>query len=400
MSDKANTDALNLLSMNSELLLPEDDFEERLKSGEKLKVKLGMDPTAPDIHLGHTIVLSKLKQFQDLGHKIIFIIGDFTARIGDPTGRSKTRPELSVEQIKSNAKTYFEQVGRVLDVDKIEVRYNSEWLSKLSFEDFLKVAGKVTLARIIERDDFQQRLLENQPIGFHELFYPLLQAYDSVELEADVELGGTDQTFNLLMGRHLQEHFGQKPQVVLTLPILEGLDGVKKMSKSFGNYVGLAEPADQAYGKLMSISDEMMWRYYSLLLYKPEEELKVLKKKVKSGEAHPMNLKKDLSRQVIARFWSEEEAGKAQQQFEALFQKRDYTKANEVGLDSSLDNPIWIVSLLKNLGAVKGSSEAKRLLEGGAVEIDGTVVKDFKANVTWKSGMIIKVGKHRIYQIK
>lgn len=400
LEDKSPADIFAFLSRNSELLLPEEDFEKSISGGKKLRVKLGMDPTAPDIHLGHTIVLSKLKQFQDLGHEIVFIIGDFTARIGDPTGRSKTRPELSVEQIKSNAKTYFEQVGRILDVDKITVRYNSEWLSKLSFEDFLKVAGKVTLARIIERDDFQQRLLENQPIGLHELFYPLLQAYDSVVLEADVELGGTDQTFNLLMGRHLQEHFGQEPQVVLTLPILEGLDGVKKMSKSLGNYVGLAEPADQAYGKLMSISDEMMWRYYALLLYKPEEELKVLKKKVKSGDLHPMNLKKDLSRQVIARFWSEDEADKAQQKFEALFQKRDYTKANEVALDASTDNPVWIVSLLRNLGAVKGSSEAKRLLEGGAVEIDGDVVKDFKANVTWKPGMIIKVGKHRIYQIK
>lgn len=393
-------DVIELLSRNSELLLPEEDFKKRIASGKKLKVKLGMDPTAPDIHLGHTIVLNKLKQFQDLGHEIVFIIGDFTARIGDPTGRSKTRPQLSEKQIKENAKTYFEQVGRVLDVKKIEVRYNSEWLKKLSLEDFLKIAGKVTLARIIERDDFQERLRDNKAIGFHELFYPLLQGYDSVILESDVELGGTDQTFNLLMGRQLQEDYGQAPQVVLTTPILEGLDGFKKMSKSFGNYIGLAEPADQAYGKLMSVSDELMWRYYELLLDKSQEELKVLRKQVKGNKAHPMELKKEMAYKVVARLWSEDEAKVAQQQFEALFQKRDYTKAKEVDLDASLDNPMWIVALLRNLGAIKASSEAKRLLQGGAVEIDGEVIKDFKANVEWRSGMVIKVGKHRIYKIK
>ena len=392
-------DVFNLLSKNSELLLPEDDFREKLESGKKLKVKLGMDPTAPDLHLGHTVVLSKLKQFQDLGHEIIFIIGDFTAGIGDPTGRSKTRPQLSPEQIKKNSQTYFEQVGRVLDTKKVTLHHNSEWLAKLSFQDFLQIAGRVTLARIIERDDFQQRLLENQPIGLHELFYPLLQAYDSVILDADVELGGTDQTFNLLMGRYLQEHYKKEPQVVLTMPILEGLDGVKKMSKSLGNYVGLSEPADQAYGKLMSVSDELMWRYLKILLDKSEQELKVLKKNVKGGKVHPMELKKDMAQQIIAKFWSEDDADNARSQFEDLFQKRDYTKAKEVALPDSLDNPIWIVSLLRNLGAVKASSEAKRLLEGGAVEIDGEVIRDFKANVTWKSGMIVKVGKHRIYKI-
>jgi len=388
------------LASNCELVLPQDDFLKKLSSGKKLKVKLGMDPTSPDLHLGHTIVLSKLKQFQDLGHEIIFIIGDFTARIGDPSQRSKTRPQLSVEQIKQNAKTYFEQVGRILDVDKISIRYNSEWLGKLSLEDFLKIAGKVTLARIIERDDFQKRLIENQPIGFHELFYPLLQGYDSVVLEADIELGGTDQTFNLLMGRNLQEDYGLDSQVIMTLPILEGLDGIKKMSKSFGNYIGLTESADEVYGKLMSVSDKLMWRYYNLLLDESEPELKALRKKVRSGDVHPMKLKKGMARGVVTKFWSEAEAVEAQKKFEALFQKRDYSHAKEVKLSaSSCANPIWIVELLRNLGAIKASSEAKRLLTAGAVEIDGVIINDFKANIEWRSGMVVKVGKHRIYKI-
>lgn len=393
-------DKIALLKEGVELILPEKDFDEKIASGKKLNIKLGMDPTAPDLHLGHTVVLSKLKLFQELGHEIIFIIGDFTARIGDPSQKSKTRPQLSIEQIKENAKTYFEQVGRVLDMNKVTVRYNAEWLSDVSLEDFLKIAGKVTLARIIERDDFQKRLLENQAIGFHELFYPLLQAYDSVVLDADVELGGTDQTFNLLMGRHLQEHYGKEPQAILTTPILEGLDGVKKMSKSLGNYIGLSEPADQAYGKLMSVSDELMWRYFELLLNKPKQELKVLQKDVKANKVHPMKLKKQMAHDVVAMFWSKDEAGEAQKSFEALFQKRDYSQAKEIALGGDCANPIWIVELLKSLGAIKGSSEGKRLIESGAVDIDGTHVKDFKANITWKSGMIIKVGKHRIYKIK
>jgi len=390
----------DLLKVGCELVLPEADFHKKIALGKKLKIKLGMDPTAPDLHLGHTIVLGKLKQFQDLGHEIIFIIGDFTARIGDPSNRSKTRPQLSIEQIKKNAQTYLEQVGRVLDIKKITVRYNTEWLAKMSLEDFLKIAGRVTLARIIERDDFQKRLLENRPIGFHELFYPLLQGYDSVVLHADVELGGTDQTFNLLMGRHLQEDFDQEPQVIMTVPILEGLDGVKKMSKSLGNYVGLAEPADQAYGKLMSISDDLMWRYYELLLFKPVAELKVWRKQVKAKELHPMTLKKEMAHAIITKFWSSDEATKAQQQFEALFQKKDYTKAKEVVLSADIADVVWIVDLLKDLGAIKTSSEARRLLQAGAVSIDGKAIEDFKANIEWKSGMIVKVGKHRIYKIK
>ena len=391
---------LKLLQQGTELLLPENEFFKKLESGKKLRIKLGMDPTAPDIHLGHTIVLRKMKEFQDLGHEIVFIIGDFTSKIGDPSGRSKTRPVLNEEQIKKNSQTYFEQVGRILDIDKTQIYYNSEWLSKLNLADFIKIAGKVTLARIIERDDFQDRLNDNISIGFHELFYPLLQAYDSVVLKADVEIGGTDQTFNLLMGRYLQEHFGQEPQVVMTMPILEGLDGVQKMSKSLGNYVGLAEVADIAYGKLMSVSDELMWRYYENLLYKSKEEVEVLLKKVKEKKAHPMNLKKEMAFEIVKMFWSEDDAKVGRQKFEALFQRRDYSQAKEVELPLITSNSIWIVELLRSLGAIKRSSEAKRLLQSGAVEIDGKEVKDFKANIKWKSGMIVKVGKHRIYKIK
>ena len=391
---------LELLKSGVADVIPEKEFEKKLSNGKKLKIKLGMDPTAPDLHLGHAVVLSKLKQFQDLGHEVFFLIGDFTAKIGDPSGKSKTRPPLSAEQIATNSKTYLDQVGKILDINKTTVKYNSEWLSTFTFEGVLKLAGKVTLARIIERDDFAKRLKENSPIGLHELFYPLMQGYDSVVLQADVELGGTDQTFNLLMGRFLQEQYGQEPQVIITMPILEGLDGVAKMSKSLGNYVGLWEPADVAYGKLMSISDELMWRYYLLLLDKTEREIEKMKLDVVSGALHPMKLKKEMAYKIIEKFWSKQEAEDAQKKFEALFQKKDYSKATEIKLPEDTKNPIWIVELLKLLNAISSSSEAKRLIESGAVFIDDQQIKDFKAEVTWGSGMTIKVGKHRIYKLK
>ena len=387
------------LKSGAEQVLPENEFIKKIESGKKLKIKFGMDPTAPDIHLGHAVALSKLRQWQDLGHEIILIIGDFTAQIGDPTGKSKTRPPLSEEEIKQNAKTYFEQVGRILDMEKTSVCYNSEWLAKLTSFDFIKLAGKITLARVIERDDFQKRLKENVSIGLHELFYPLLQGYDSVELKADVELGGTDQTFNLLMGRFLQEQFGQSPQIIMTMPLLEGLDGVQKMSKSLDNYIGLFELANEAYGKLMSISDELMLRYYQLLLGKTKTEIVQMKSDVESQKVHPMNLKKEMASGIISKFWSKKEADESQKQFESLFQKKDYSQAKEVKLISDVQNPIWIVELLKQLGAVKTSSEAKRLIQSGAVSINGESVGDFKAEVEVKDGMIVKVGKHRIYKV-
>lgn len=391
---------LSTLKHGTVQVAPEEDLKKKLQKNKPLIIKLGADPTAPDLHLGHAVVLSKMRQFQDVGHEVIFLIGDYTARIGDPTGRSKTRPPLTEADIKKNAQTYFEQVGKILDPKKTTIRFNSEWLSLLSFADVLKLAGTVTLAQLIEREDFQKRLHDNVAIGFHEMLYPLMQGYDSVALDADVELGGVDQTFNLLMGRHLQSHFGKEPQVIMTMPLLEGLDGVHKMSKSLGNYVGLWEPAEQAYGKLMSISDELMWRYYLLLLHKTPEEIEAMKRGVADQSLHPMTLKKEMARGVVARFWSKDDGDKAQAHFEALFQKHDFSKATEVSLPASITNPVWIVDLMKMLGAIQSTSDAKRLIESKAVEVDENKVEDFKATITWKSGMIIKVGKHKIYKIK
>ena len=381
-------------------VLPEQDFKKKLERGKPLKIKLGCDPTAPDLHLGHAVALSKLRQFQDLGHDVIFLIGDFTARIGDPSGRSKTRPALTEEEIAKNSETYFKQVSKILDPEKTTIRYNSEWLGEINLAQMVQLAGKVTLARLIEREDFQKRLQENVSIGFHELFYPIFQGYDSVALEADVEIGGTDQTFNLLMGRHLQEHYNQEPQVIMTLPLLEGLDGVQKMSKSYGNYVGLWEEAPQAYGKLMSMSDDLMWRYFYLLLHKTPDEITQMQGDVKNQTRHPMDLKKQMAHDIIKRFWSTEEAQQAQENFETLFQKQDYSQAQEVALPAELANPLWIVALLKELGAITSTSDGKRLIEGKAVTIDGEIVSDFKAEIKHVSGMIVKVGKHRIFKIK
>ncbi len=393
-------ESFELIKQNTVQIIPEDAFLKKLAKKEKLIIKLGADPTAPDLHLGHTIVLSKLRQFQDLGHTIIFLIGDFTTRIGDPTGRSKTRPPLTIEEIEYNTKTYFEQVGKVLDITKAVLRYNSEWLGTLTSVDMIQLCGKVTVARIIEREDFAQRLMQHEPIGLHELLYPLLQGYDSVALHADVELGGTDQTFNLLMGRTLQEQYGQEPQVIITTPLLEGLDGIQKMSKSLGNYVSLNDSAQNAYGKLMSISDTLMWRYLALLLYKTEYEITELKTSIANGTLHPMTLKKKMAHDIVARFWPPEEATQATATFEALFQKKDYSQAEVIAIDPSNQNPLWIVELLKLLGAISSSSEAKRLIEAGSVHIENYDKVIFKSEITWHSGMIIKVGKHRIYKIK
>lgn len=351
-------------------VIPEDEFRKKLATGRKLKIKLGMDPTAADLHLGHVVTLSKMKQFQDFGHEVIFLIGDFTARIGDPSGRSKMRPALSDEQIDFNTKTYFEQVSKILDPQRVTIRYNSEWLDKLTSREFVSLCSKVTVARIIEREDFAQRIASHQTIGFHELLYPLMQGYDSVALHSDVELGGTDQTFNLLMGRFLQEHYCQEPQVIMTMPLLEGLDGVNKMSKSLGNAIGLNEPADQAYGKMMSISDDLMWRYYEVLLHKTHHEIDDMKKTVLLEEAHPMELKKNLAHTIIARFWGTPKADAAQAAFEDLFQRKDYSHAQLVNCADFLNKQVWLVDILKHLGAASSTSEARRLIEAGAVSID------------------------------
>ena len=379
-------------------IIPQEDFVKKLATGKKLKIKLGMDPTAPDLHLGHAVTLSKMRQFQDFGHEVIFLIGDFTARIGDPSGRSKTRPPLSDEQIAFNTKTYFTQVSKILDPNRVTIRYNSEWLDALTSRDFVSLCSNVTLSRIIEREDFAQRIAQQQTIGFHELLYPLMQGYDSVALHSDVELGGTDQTFNLLMGRFLQEHYGQEPQIIMTLPLLEGLDGVAKMSKSLGNAIGLSEPADQAYGKVMSISDHLMWRYYEVLLHRTTLELEDMKKAVLLQEAHPMELKKILAHTIISRFWSTAEADSAQTAFEELFQKKDYSHAQSVNCAAFMGQEAWIVDVLKHLGAVPSTSEARRLIEAGAVMVNTQKITDFKAKIVLEPETSIKVGKHRIYK--
>lgn len=396
---KTIQEQLEIIKSGTVQALPEQDLIKKLTSGKKLKIKLGMDPTAPDLHLGHAVVLGKMRQFQDLGHEVIFLIGDFTALIGDPTGKSKTRPPLTEEEINSNAQTYYEQVCKILDPSKTTVRRNTEWLSPLTFSGIVKLAAKTTLARLIEREDFQKRLAESTAIGFHELFYPIIQGYDSVVLEADVELGGTDQTFNLLMGRFLQEQYGQEPQIIITMPILEGLDGVQKMSKSLGNYVGLWEEASNAFGKLMSVSDELMWKYYLLLGGKTDREIEDIRHQVSTATLHPMIAKKDLAQLIVSRFWSPAEGQAARQQFESLFQKGDYTQATPVDVLSRLAQPCWIVDLLKAVKAVESSSDAKRLIESSAVSIDGVVVAQFKATITCTPGMILKAGKHKIYKL-
>lgn len=388
-----------VLTAGTQAVIPQEDLLKKLQSGKKLIIKLGADPTSSDLHLGHAVVLSKLRQFQDFGHTVIFLIGDYTARIGDPTGKSKTRPALTEEQIAQNVKTYFAQVGKILEINKLTIVYNSQWLDKLTSKEFVALCAKVTLARLIEREDFATRIAEHQPIGFHELLYPLMQGYDSVVLKADVELGGTDQTFNLLMGRYLQEHYNQEPQVIITLPLLEGLDGVAKMSKSLGNTIGLTEAADQAYGKLMSISDTLMWRYYSVLLHKTDSEIEQMQQDVAANRAHPMVLKKAMAHAIIARFWSLDQADSAQQIFEELFQKKEFTHAQQVDCSDFMEKSGSLIELLKHLGAVQGSTEARRLIEAGAVTFDGHKITDPKAQVSVRPDMIIKVGKHRIYKV-
>lgn len=391
--------SFSVLSSGAVQLVPVEEFERKLKSGKKLTIKFGADPTSPDLHLGHAVVLMKLRQFQDAGHNVVFLIGDFTALIGDPTEKSKTRPLLTQQEIAQNTATYFEQVGKILLMDRISIRRNSEWLAELGLFQLLQLCSKVTLARLTEREDFAKRIENNQPIAVHELMYPLLQGYDSVALCADVELGGTDQTFNLLMGRLLQEHYQQEPQVVITMPLLEGTDGIQKMSKSLGNAVGLAEPSGQAFGKLMSIPDMAVLRYCMLLLHYDDVQCAQLKKELAEGTLHPMVFKKTMAHEIVSKFWSPTQADAAQQQFESIFQKKDYRTASEWCAPKDFPNPIWIVDLLKAIGVVNSSSDARRLIEAGAVAIDEQVITDFKATINWKKGTLVKAGKIHICRI-
>jgi len=376
-----------------------EKLEKSLAAGKPLRVKAGFDPTAPDLHLGHTVLLRKLKHFQDLGHTVIFLIGDFTGMIGDPTGRSATRPPLSAEELMKNAKTYMEQVYKILSPRTTEVRFNSEWFDKLKSSDWIKLAAKFTVSQMLEREDFHKRFQEEKPIALHELLYPISQGYDSVMLKADVELGGTDQKFNLLMGRELQRAHGQESQVILTMPILEGLDGVQKMSKSYGNAIGIKEAPLEMYGKLMSISDEMMWRYYELLTDVQMAEIERMKK-----DAHPMQAKKDLAARIVKDFHSAEAAAKAAEDWAKQFQKNQAPESvEEVTIDKSAvaagseskngSYAIRVDKLLKEAGLVSSRTEGERKIQEGAVTINGNAVSTPIVNIPSNGGVLVRVGK-------
>ncbi len=374
-------------------IITEEELKEKLKEKRSLRVKFGIDPTAPDIHLGFAIGLRKLRQFQELGHIAVLVIGDFTAKIGDPSGQSKTRPVLTDKEIKRNMARYKEDIFNILLPERTEFRYNSEWCAPLSSTDVIRLAQKVTLARIIERDDFEKRLKENSPISLHELLYPIFQAYDSVFINADIELGGTDQTFNLLMGRELQRGFGKPPQVCLTLPLLEGLDGVRKMSKSYNNYISIKDPPGEMFGKIMSISDSLIIKYYELCTDLSVEEIKKIKEILTSG-ANPRNMKARLAKEIVKMYHSEKAAVEAEREFERIFREKGIP--NDIG-SYTLKGKIWIVRLLQNVGFATTGSEVRRLINQGAVEIDGEVIKDVNYEVD--KGGVLKVGKRKFIKL-
>lgn len=388
---------LAMIRRGADEVIGEEQIIEKIKAGKPLRVKLGMDPTAPDLHLGHTVVLNKLRQFQNLGHTVIFLVGDFTASIGDPTGKSATRPPLSKEQIKHNAETYAEQVFKILDPAKTEIRFNSEWMSKMGADDVVRLAAKCTVARMLERDDFHKRYTEGRSIAIHEFLYPLTQAYDSVALEADIELGGTDQKFNLLMGRDIQREYGQTPQAILTMPILEGLDGVKKMSKSLGNYIGIFDAPNDMFGKLMSISDDLMWRYFELLSFRSIAEIDGLKQAVADGK-NPRDVKFELAHEIIARFHDKAAADAAQQAFIDRFAKKEIPDdLQEVELIADGEMPI--ANVLKEAGLVASSSEGLRMIKQGAVKVDGEKVDSKELTLGKGFAGILAVGKRRIARV-
>jgi tyrosyl-tRNA synthetase len=397
LSDKVQA-ALAVTLRGCEELIPQADWLRKLQrseaSGQPLRIKLGLDPTAPDIHLGHTVVLNKLRQLQDLGHQVIFLIGDFTSLIGDPSGRNTTRPPLTTEQIKLNAETYYRQASLVLDPGRTEIRYNSEWSLPLGAMGMIQLASRYTVARMMERNDFHDRFKAGTPISVHEFLYPLMQGYDSVALKADLELGGTDQKFNLLMGRHLQQEYGQEPQCILTMPLLEGLDGVDKMSKSKNNYIGISEDANTMFAKVLSISDELMWRWYTLLSFKSLAEIEALKQEVASGR-NPKDAKVALAKEITARFHSASAADAAEQDFINRSKGGIPDEIPEVSLSGA---PLGIAALLKSAGLAPSSSEANRLIEGGGVRVDSSVVSD-KALKLGAGSYVLQVGKRKFARV-
>ena len=386
--------ALALIARGTDEITKLEELEERLELGRPLRVKVGFDPSAPDLHIGHTVVINKMRQFQDLGHTVIFLIGDFTGMIGDPTGKNATRKPLTPEQIQENAETYAKQVFKILDPDKTEVRFNSEWLNQLGADGMVRLAAKYTVARMLERDDFEKRYKNNQPIAIHEFLYPLAQGYDSVMLECDVEMGGTDQKFNLHVGRHLQQHYKQPPQVIITLPLLEGLDGVQKMSKSLGNYVGITEPPGEMFGKLMSISDELMWRYFDLLSFRSNQELADLKADVTGGR-NPRDIKFLLCEEIIERFHSREAAVAAREEFIARFQRGQMPEDMPEKTLETAGEGIGIATALSQCGMTSSNSEAFRMIAQGGVRIDGEKISDRTLRLDPGFTGILQVGKRK-----
>ena len=396
---------LDYLRKGAVEIIREDELLGKLqrsqRQGRPLTVKVGFDPSAPDLHLGHTVIIRKMKHFQDMGHRVVFLIGDFTGMIGDPTGQSRTRPVLTRAQVKQNAATYKKQVFKILRAKRTVIEFNSRWLGKLGAAGFIELASKYTVARLLERDDFARRYKSGQPIGLHELMYPLAQGYDSVALEADVEMGGTDQTFNLLVGRELMREYGLEPQVVLTMPLLEGLDGVEKMSKSLGNSVGINEPAREIYGKLMSISDALMWRYWELCTDSSLAEIAALRSRVEAGEVHPKDVKTDLARRIVADYHGRKAAAAAAAEFEKVFARKETPEeVREVRMPSGA-RPVWVPKLLVTLGLAKSNGEARRLIEQGGVSIDGVRLDDASREIraVSSSSCLIKVGKRHFVRV-
>ncbi|MDR5702704.1 MAG: tyrosine--tRNA ligase [Armatimonadota bacterium] len=394
---------LEILKRGAAEIITEEELLAKLRKGRPLRIKLGLDPSVPDIHLGHAVVLRKLRQFQDLGHEVIIVIGDFTAMIGDPSGRIETRPQLSPEQVKENAKTYFDQYTRILDPSRTRVVFNSQWLSPLTFQEIIGLASKVTVARILERDDFAERMRQGLPLHLHEILYPLCQAYDSVALEADVEMGGTDQKFNNLMGRDLQREFGQEPQVVFLMPILVGLDGQQKMSKSLGNYIGIAEPPEEMFGKVMSLPDDLMVQYFVLCTDVPMEEVQAIDQGLKEGTLHPRDIKRRLAREIVTIYHGKAAATAAEEAFDRVFVAKELPEqVPEVLLeaDDLEGGRIWIVKLLVLAGLVESNSEAKRLISQGGVSVDGRRITDIDTDLVVTDGMVVRVGKRRFARIR
>ena len=392
-------DDLAIIKRGTDEILTESDLKKKLESGKQLIVKAGFDPTAPDLHLGHTVLLNKLRHFQDLGHKVIFLIGDFTGQIGDPSGKNKTRPTLGKKELIKNAKTYEKQVFKILNKDLTEVRFNSEWCNELGAAGLISLASKYNVARMLERDDFNKRYNANQSIAVHEFLYPLVQGYDSVALKADIECGGTDQKFNLLVGRELQRSYDQEPQVVLTVPILEGLDGTNKMSKSLNNFIAIDEQPDEMFGKIMSISDELMWRWFELLSFIPENEISILKKEVDNG-ANPRDIKFILAEELVDRFHEKGEGSNCKQKFLERFQKGAMpSDIKEVDIDIE-NETILLTNLLKTVEMTSSTSEAMRLIKQGGVKIDSEKVSDTKLEIKKGSEAVYQVGKRKFLHIK